>query len=283
MGRHVVATTQIKLGDIIAIEKPYAQILLKDHLQDHCYSCLELCYNLIPCDNCVYAMYCSTKCQETSWNLYHKYECPLLSTLYHLEVSKLTLLALRIAIMARNNYHEIDTYTLPNPLYRSQCYEEIHFLATNTHLRKSSDLFPKATTAAVVEYIMKEGSLFHRDLNNSEKCASIFRELIMRHLQTGPTNFHEICEIIETTEGYVTTAEIGAGAYAFLSLFNHSCAPNVVRYCHGNQIIVRAIQPIPEGTEILDNYGYVPIESFFYNFRNLQILFYNYKYGYRQV
>lgn len=49
--------------------------------------------------------------------------------------------------------------------------------------------------------------------------------------------------------------EIGAGAYAFMSLLNHSCAPNVVRHCHGNTIVLRAIRPIEIGQQLYDNYG----------------------------
>lgn len=49
--------------------------------------------------------------------------------------------------------------------------------------------------------------------------------------------------------------EIGAGAYAFMSLLNHSCAPNVVRHCHGNTIVLRAIRPIEDGQQLYDNYG----------------------------
>lgn len=256
MGRHVVTAKKINFGEVLAVEKPYVQVLLKNYLKDHCFFCLELCYSMIPCDNCVHAMFCSKKCQESCWNLHHKYECAILPTLYNLDMSKLNLAALRIAIVARKDYKFIENYVrTEGKSYKSQCYEEIHFLEGNTHLRKTANLFPKAVNAALLRHIVKEGSSLFKDFEDQEKDQEVFGELIMKHLQTGPTNFHEISEVVETDDGFVQNDEIGTGAYAFLSLLNHSCTPNVVRHCHGTEIVVRALRPIKKGAEILDNYG----------------------------
>ncbi|KAI4457246.1 set and mynd domain-containing protein 4 [Holotrichia oblita] len=259
LGRHVVAKRRIKIGEMVAVERPFVSVLLKDHLRDHCYSCLTLCYSTIPCERCVYAMFCSRTCQQQAWEQHHKYECPMLATLYAMDVSKMTLAALRIALVARKHYGELDKYNGDHGggggVYRSQSYGEIHALEANTHLRNSSDLFPKATAAAVVRYVAdKTSPSFRTEFAGAD--SAIFDELLMHHQQTAATNFHEINECAEDEEGrYVNTLEIGAGAYAFLSLFNHSCSPNVVRHCHGTEIIARAIKEIPAGVELLDNYG----------------------------
>lgn len=259
LGRHVVAKRKIKIGEIVVVEKPFVSVLLKAHLQDHCFACLTLRYSTIPCDRCVYAMFCSRTCQQQAWEQHHKYECPMLATLYGMDVSKMTLAALRIAFVAKKHYYDLDKYNNDNDggaIYKSQSYEEIHTLEANTHLRNSSDLFPKATTAAVVRYVADRTSPSFVSEFSRDDAAIIFDELLMHHQQTAATNFHEINECAEDEEGrYVNTSEIGAGAYAFLSLFNHSCSPNVVRYCHGTEIIVRAIKEIPADGELLDNYG----------------------------
>ncbi|KRT85673.1 SET domain-containing protein, partial [Oryctes borbonicus] len=259
LGRYVVATETIQIGEVVAVERPYAHVLLENCLQEHCYWCLKLGYSWKPCDNCVYAMFCSNDCYKEAWHSFHKYECPILATLYALEVSKLPLLALRIAIMARDRYTDIlegkyDNPAIPSPFYKSQRYQEIHLLAANTSLRTVSDLFSKAVTAAVIRYIVQISSPLHAELVGDYR---VFDELVMRHLQTGPTNFHEISEAEDGgDEKGFNPSEIGAGAYAFLSLFNHSCDPNVVRHCHGAQIVVRAIRMIHKDEQLFDNYGY---------------------------
>ncbi|GJQ85477.1 hypothetical protein Trydic_g23900 [Trypoxylus dichotomus] len=259
VGRHVVAKRTIEIGEVVAVERPYVHVLLGNCLQDHCYSCLRFGYAWTPCTGCVYAMYCSDECERDAWNRFHRYECPILACLYALDVSKLALLALRIAFAARFHYEAIaagryDDGDDRGTPYRSGRYEEIHRLATNTTLRSCSDLFSKAVTAAVIRHIAETASSFH-----TKSTDRVFDELLMRHLQTGPINFHEISEAEEDTtneSGFVSTLEIGAGAYAFLSLFNHSCDPNVVRHCHGNEIVVRAIRTIHAGEQLFDNYGY---------------------------
>ena len=50
---------------------------------------------------------------------------------------------------------------------------------------------------------------------------------------------------------------IGAGIYAVLSLFNHSCNPHVTRSFRGLECQVRALQGCKSGQEIFDNYGVI--------------------------
>ncbi|XP_022916477.1 SET and MYND domain-containing protein 4 [Onthophagus taurus] len=257
LGRHVLAVKNIPIGDVIAVEEPYSKLLLKDFIYSYCSNCLELCYDLIPCDGCIYALFCSEKCKESAWKLYHQYECPIITMLYHLELTKLNLLALRITLQARDIFGIIDKFNKNNKVYKSDSYEEIHFLEGNTHLRNSADLFPRSVTAAVIFNLLENHTDFIKDLKQPENDEKTVKELILRHLQTGPTNFHEISECREDYFGdFESSVETGAGAFSFMSLINHSCNPNVLRVCHGSKIVLRALRPIKKGEELLDNYGY---------------------------
>jgi len=81
--------------------------------------------------------------------------------------------------------------------------------------------------------------------------------VLLRCLQSYPCNAHEISELQITKQfRYSANADIGAGAFPFLSLLNHSCNPNVVRHSVGRSTILRALRKIPAGEELLDNYGY---------------------------
>lgn len=238
MGRHVIATKDVLPGDVIALERPFAKILLKERIFNHCHHCLTLCYNLLPCPQCTEALFCSKFCLEEAKELYHKYECPYLNFLHNFNFSKLELLALRVTVLAKNYY---ETLEQASEIYKSERYEEIHQLVTNTEKRKIPDLFRKSVVAAVLTHVFQDE----------------MSDILMRHLQTGPSNFHEISECVGSTTKCYATEDIGCGAFSFLSLFNHSCSPNVVRHCHDSTVVLRALRPIKRGEQLFDNYGWV--------------------------
>lgn len=249
-GRFIVAAKDIKCGDILAIEKPFA-FLVADQLFSQCHNCIELCFNLIPCENCSYALYCGRACKQQAYEAYHKYECPIIHSLKCLGFDKLKLLPLKIAILTRSQYDQIEGITNAQcEHYRSDRYNEVHNLITNTAKRTVSDLFTRATAAAIIFKLVKNCTNFFTDFD--EKW---FKELLLLHMQTGPSNFHEIMELAQNEEMAFEAQEIGSGAYAFLSLLNHSCSPNVIRFCHGSAIVLRAMKDIRKGEQCFDNYG----------------------------
>ncbi|CAH1154670.1 unnamed protein product [Phaedon cochleariae] len=253
-GRHIIATSDIHIGDIIAIENPFCCMLINEPFC-HCHECLRLCYNLIPCGYCTQTLYCSEDCRENA-QLYHQYECKILKTLKALQLDKMKLLPLKLALVAKQNYKQIGEWKLDasdakEEKYHSDRYKEVHHLVGNTESRSVADLFARATTGAIIYQLVK----VHTNFFEGEEEESIFRELILLHLQTAACNFHEVSEFVEK-DSEISQEEIGAGAYSFLSLFNHSCSPNVVRHCYGPIIVLRAIENIKKGEECYDNYGY---------------------------
>lgn len=255
-GRYVAAVKDIQIGDIIAIEKPFAKLVLSDVSEAnllHCHSCLRLCYSLQPCRGCTHALYCSKACRDDAWREYHKFECPIIDVLIALNLNKLYQLALRITIQARKEYNKVATYPKRHDVYESDRYEEIHKLIANTKNRTNADLFERAFNAAFLYKLVKNHTGFFSENKGSD---AMFKEILLHHLQTGPCNFHEISEVYSNKDEGSNLVEIGAGAYSFLSLFNHSCNPNVVRHCYKSTIVVRAITKISRGQQLQDNYGY---------------------------
>lgn len=253
LGRHVVATSDIEVGDVIAAETPFASILLRENYLSHCYNCLRPCHNMIPCDRCPRVLFCRANCRAASWNSSHKYECPILSALLDLDVNKLTLVAARICILTNDPEtpnQDIDMLK-GSSTYKSQNYREIHNLISNAELRTGADLFRRAVEAAAVFHLFVEGTT----LFGGERAEELFKGRLLLHMQTGPSNFHEISELVGGEDDFFGLEEVGAGAYAFLSLLNHSCAPNVVRHCYGDVIVLRALRPIRNGEQLFDNYG----------------------------
>uniref|UniRef100_A0A2A4K7Z8 Protein-lysine N-methyltransferase SMYD4 n=1 Tax=Heliothis virescens TaxID=7102 RepID=A0A2A4K7Z8_HELVI len=279
MGRHVVATEDIEVGEVIVQEDPYVRVLLKTQCTICCAHCFSRKFNLYPCPYCCVTMYCSRTCVTEAWDQYHSFECPLIASLLKGNFTKLELLALRTTIRARTEHEtwgqvfSVIAAASKNTnheklgckkegdkwVYSSKYYPSIHTLSTNIEKRDVSDIFQKAVSAAILmHYLAVANFVKTDDLILRERIKSFTADSLMRHLMTAPTNMHGITTNVENEDGnYVDEYNIGCGAYGFLSLLNHSCAPNVVRYTKLGtaQTSLIAIRPIGKGMQVLDNYG----------------------------
>ncbi|XP_061719114.1 SET and MYND domain-containing protein 4-like [Cydia pomonella] len=275
MGRHVIAKEDIKVGEVLVEENPYFILLQKNEYLFSCSYCSSRDMNLIPCDNCCFTLFCSKECKNKAEKDYHSIECPLMAALIDLQFTKLELLALRTTIKARNDHPDWeslfksieDAESKLNSenrgcvlqdnkwIYDSKYYASIHTLATNIERRSNSDVFQKAVTAAVFLKFLSDRTLF---LNNNEKARRCVSDLLLMHIMTSATNMHGLSTNIENAEGnFVDEMSIASAPYAFHSLLNHSCAPNVVRFSKlgSGKMTLFALRPIKKGTQIFDNYG----------------------------
>lgn len=107
-GRHIVATRDINVGEIIAIEKPYSVIFNPNNLQTHCSNCLEVCWANIPCNYCTYAMYCSEECKASDWRKYHDIECKVFPYFFKMNFTQPYFFSVRLAIQAIRESNNIQ-------------------------------------------------------------------------------------------------------------------------------------------------------------------------------
>lgn len=217
-------------------------------------------------------MYCSEECRAASWNNNHCIDCPLLDILQKLDVGKSSVLSLRIIIqvckgqnlqvcrliasLEDDNKCSDRTKGFNNDgTYSSSDYSPIYWLVGNTEKRAVGDLFGRAVTAAYVLSCLETMTDFFSTDNNSPPCditqhKLLVGGLLLRHMQNLPCNAHSVSELVETVPLW-ESIEVGAAAYAVLSLVNHSCDPNVVRHSyHGDTAVLRAIRPIAKGEQV---------------------------------
>ncbi|XP_053610956.1 SET and MYND domain-containing protein 4-like [Plodia interpunctella] len=278
MGRHVVAKEDIKVGEILAQEEPYFVLLLKSQYLLCCSYCLSRDLNLIPCHSCCFALFCSEQCKKKAWVDYHGVECSLMATLIHMEFTKLEWLGLRTVIRARNDHTDwkslfqtikkaeenADTEFRGHVkidgkwIYDSKYYTSIHMLASNVEKRSVSDIFQKSVTAAVFLKLLEKTNFLKGDNEDNDEIIKCVAGMLLHHIMTSPTNMHGISSIKQNSMGnYVDDTSIASASYAFHSLINHSCAPNVVRFnkLGTGQMTLFALRPIKKGMQIFDNYG----------------------------
>lgn len=286
MGRCVLAAEDILPGQVLAVENPYLTSLGKDQLKTRCYYCCTLNDTMIPCPECSSVMFCDENCLTKSWHLRHKFECPIMSRLVTMNFNKIELLSLRVLLQARCQHlswddffetidlaEKVDDPKLKGfvnengaPIYDSKYYSSIHMFETNLDKRDNSDVFHRCIAAAALLDMLNiytdffEDCHMAADLTTLDENEHLWRAggLMFHHNMTSASNMHSITALTEVSpNSYMTDTNFASGAYAFLSLINHSCCPNVGRVHHGTTIMMIALRPINKGQQIFDNYGLV--------------------------
>ena len=267
-GRVVVAKRKFSPGELIAIEKPYSKKLYYDKLSSHCSHCFKHCLNGIPCRKCPFMVFCSADCQLRS---VHNMDCHFIKYLIKSDLQECPILALNtvsnIPASEVCNYkrekisEEMDTERMvvtTNGKYEWNDYKAICDLVTNEDKRSTKDKTWRVFKAAYLLKVLETSPYFdtvpEKDLMEVKVMVAY---LLYIHQQSFPSNCHTLSEFVIDPASCQTSTDvaIGCGAFSTLSLFNHSCTPNVCRFNMGEAVIVRSMAVIEEGEEIKDNYG----------------------------
>lgn len=292
-GFFIKSENDIEAGELIVDEPPYASILLGSNFAEYCFECHDkldpLKQNICYCRKCINVAYCCSECEKKSWKS-HKYECQYIKLLgFESGLTHMEWLSMRIVLKAtfehlyseRNFYigyenqreifirdesslkfHDEDS----RKNYRSDLYFNIFHLITNSVLRTDTDLFRRAFIALfLTKVLLKTGFIKEKDEKNPNDLrdnACYIGGLILRHLQSISCNAHEISMLKLNDEDRKPMATsyanaIGAGIFALMSIFNHSCEPHITRNFLGNRCQVRTIRKVKKGEQVFDNYGTV--------------------------
>lgn len=264
-GRHIITNKDLKPGQIIAYENSFFNVLGYKLRYERCSYCMqENGLSLIPCTTCTNALFCNKECLEMADKTFHRFECPIIDYLLAL-FNKIHLSAIRVVIRAFQCFDSIDDlrqfvrefnennaniFTFDNNIPAAENYKTVHVMSTNQHLRSNSDLFQRAVIAAVAYHQLMAATPFGKMLKNDDDRA-LLRELLMRHLQVSPMNFHSLDTVLGGNKEFAYCT----GAYPFLSMLNHSCVPNTHHVSFGTKTAVYVQRPIKKGQEVLTNYG----------------------------
>ena len=275
-GRFITAKRDIKPGEIVLIEQPFASVVLLEHSLTHCHYCFKKTIAPIPSLQSCFAVFCKESCRESATS-FHMYEWSYLEAIAKSGVGKFAYLAQRTVTKCGPEFlvkfkKELDDGFQQEELkqlqgcgrngkYEGDEFNAIYNLVTHAADRSVQDLFRRSVMAVFLLKFIESGSFF--DNLHAEVDEKDFRNfvagLILSHLQAFPCNAHEISEL-EIKKGDIAASlplEIGAGIYSTLSLFNHSCDPVANRNFYGDTCVVRTIKPVKKGEEISDNYGAV--------------------------
>ncbi|CAG8488228.1 4314_t:CDS:10 [Ambispora gerdemannii] len=213
-GRGIFATENIKLGESILEEKPYAAVVDDNNLDKFCSGCFAKPAKLLRCSACNLLHYCSEKCQKSDWKQ-HKEECKTFVRLKHKPPASIRV----ICRILRKHSDDKDSYTA------------IENLNTNRTKFKQEEI----ETFAQLSILVKE----------CVKISAAAGEMIDLFCRLTCNSFSVLdAEMIG----------IGVGIYTNTALINHSCVPNCLAVFDGSKLMVRNIRPIQKNEEITITY-----------------------------
>lgn len=265
-GRHTVADKDIKVGDILVSEVPFAAVMLPgEYTTNHCYQCFAGTEAPVPCCQCSTVLFCSRECRDQAWQRYHWAECSFGELLKPSMCAKIGHLAARLLMQqgiesvvsyvkspaVENASHDQWGFNAEG-VYDSSSYDSVYHLVTNTRLRSAEDLFDFTILSCVLVKIMIASGF----LKDTAADIELIGGAVLRQLQIIQCNAVRIIELTRPTKFDDPKPEaVGVALYSTAALINHSCDPNADLNFYGDMVVVRAIRNIHEGEEICISYG----------------------------
>ncbi|XP_047167625.1 histone-lysine N-methyltransferase ASHR1 [Vigna umbellata] len=229
-GRSLFASRDFYPGDVIIGQEPYVCVPNNSSLSTpkRCDGCFITSDVLRRCSRCHVAYYCGTACQRSEWKL-HRLECEVLS---RLDKDKRKSVTPSIRLMVRLYLRRKLQDDKVTPSTAMDNYNLVEALVAHMSDITEEQLVLYAQMANLVYSILKWPEI------NIKEIAENFSKFAC--------NAHTICDN--------ELRPVGTGLYPVISIINHSCLPNSVLVFEGRSALVRAVQHIPAGTEVVISY-----------------------------
>jgi len=282
MGRFCEAGRDIEAGEILYEEAPFASMLRTDARETHCSNCYKRMgddKDIIVCDRCSIAKFCSAKCLEQATLEFHQFECPFIKGLFTLKIIPLSL---RMLLRGWRNimYHflYINGMTPRTPKPRAKVTTEEHLTYDMKvvpgrhcyqHAIAAKLVLEMAKQVGLLSLIRKQAVLLAVD-DDFRGCEHLLDEHLEDFLKCVIfVNIHKIKfnsfeiheyqvkekEVEDKLFSVVDYQRVGAAMYPSTSQINHSCRPNCNFFFRNDHIVVKSNQKIPKGEQIFISYG----------------------------
>eukprot|EP00808_Paulinella_micropora_P010705 g71792.t1 len=248
-GRHVVATRDCKVGDLVWTEEPFAFVVRSQFREHVCGRCLAQKLSTkvsegkedYACKKCK-AWYCGSICQDFERPL-HTLTCSFIADVHGISAKHsvdLDLLRLALEIEGQSHLH-LEGSTEPD--------------------RNSEVLAPRIPSRNEVNSLLVHADQFSGDWRRAVKGAC--RELAEAVVQALPACnatklFDNCCRINVNAHGLkaadASNRDVAVALLFVAALANHSCEPNIVISNSGGIAQARVIREIQAGQEISQSY-----------------------------
>lgn len=266
-GRHIISKQDLKVGDVIAIEKPFFKILKVDaedeeypetNFFQYCANCLsDNLMDLVPCPNCLTTMFCSSECLQLANKSFHQYECNILQVLNKIGNFRMAIRCFFDALSICDGSVEELGKLMSESEDLSPTVFNFNFSNERSPDNARNHLMCMMALARKVVVTMKD---FSRIFQHHPKLTDIWsthhefvNKFLRRMMQIEILNFHGIKgRALNRSNPYRSCS--GDGGYAFCSLLNHSCCSNLMRIVVENRMVVIVERPVKKGEQLFDCY-----------------------------
>ena len=267
VGRHVIATEDIDIGEEIVSEDPGVSFLHHSHRYTNCHHCHVSVTRAVPCDTCNEVMFCSDTCRHAA-RKYHDRECghaeiiPGVGTLA--PVLRIVTSKSAEFFVKRKDY--FDRYDKTS----DDCNDEFEALFRLQAGCKTDSQYTmnKAAYSTYLLCLLKRMEFFaNNDPSVFEEEHLVVGRFLEHFLRVADDNCHEICELVkprvtkdksfdELFDGNDSAVSVvGVGIFPTISLFNNCCDVNTLKFHQGHTETMLARRPIRAGEEVSDFYG----------------------------
>lgn len=275
-GRHIVAKSDLKVGDVVAIDTPFCAVISSEYGYMYCANCFrENNLDLIPCQNCHSAMFCSLECLTAANEAFHSIECPIMDVLVRSDsLNEQAYIALRLFILAMKNFESADELIkFVNNLetHEKNVFNVDYNQTKNTDLLASvlklmpsqgtsmNDIFGRIIATGLITKILLNLTEFGERFQSNKKTRFLINFVFHLSELTGSntspiTHPPKITPELENPVRFRTEYPSN-GIFPFYGLMNHSCAPNIHIIRHGTEYVMICLKPIKAGEQLFHSYG----------------------------
>ncbi|XP_066953500.1 uncharacterized protein [Macrobrachium rosenbergii] len=220
-GRGLVATRDIKPGEVLGVERAFAFVFQQDLHATHCSVCALLVANPLPCPGCSQVVFCSKSCRVKGLSEDHWLECKILSSvrvhgLGKMELSYKLLKTWNFSQMkSMYNKLKMDKPTIPEQLgfnksgkYNSSSFQSVYHLRQNLEVLSVEVVISICMDAFQLARLLELSKRFF--VNESGKPVPVTKEDVL-----------DTCKILVSNFAKFQVSEL----CPVTSLFNHSCFP----------------------------------------------------------
>lgn len=250
-GRYLVTTQRLKSGDIVAIEKPFYKSLDKNAVHGRCTNCFKTnLLDLLPCESCSSAMFCSKECRAASWETFHKFECKSIDEMtqddgFLMMVQRSLFHALNICGGVENLQKLIEGKSSSSVFdldFNDETLEVQRKLLLVCHSLEASapnklDRIFASSFVTTHEHVKK----FWRNESQRDFLITFIIRLIGVMNRNGFTMHWTSPDEHD---------ESGCAIFPSLSLINHSCSPNLFRILVDDKLVFIVRRPINAGEQL---------------------------------
>ncbi|KAL5846653.1 hypothetical protein ACOSQ3_010177 [Xanthoceras sorbifolium] len=226
-GRCLFTTRDFYPGEVIISQEPYVCAPNNSHSDSRCDGCFTSS-NIKKCSGCQVVWYCGSTCQKLDWKL-HRLECHALS---RLDKDRRKYVTPSIRLMVKLYLRRKLQSEKVIPTTATDNYDLVEALVAHMSDIDEKQLVLYAQMSNLVNLILQWPEIELKEI------AENFSKLAC--------NAHTICDS--------ELRPLGTGLYPVISIINHSCLPNAVLVFEGRLAVVRAMQHIAKGGEVLISY-----------------------------